>query len=50
MTNSKNASNEKTLGVGYGYGGFRSFVGMGILWEFPQVCCGYGMKKGTGSR
>ena len=26
--------------------GLRSFVGMGILWGFPQVCCGYGMKMG----
>ena len=28
---------EKTQGLGYGYGGFRGSVGMGILWGFPQV-------------
>ena len=41
------ASNKNTQGVGYGYGGFRDSVDMGILWEFPQFFFwGYGM--GTG--
>jgi len=31
------ASNKNTQGVGYGYGGFRDSVDMGILWGFPQV-------------
>ena len=30
------ASNKNTQ-VGYGYGGFRDSVDMGILWVFPQV-------------
>jgi len=30
-------SNEKTQCVGYGYGWFRSSVGMGFLGKFPQV-------------
>ena len=33
----KNASNDYAQGGGYKYGGFRGSVGMGILWEFPQV-------------
>ena len=32
-----NAPNDKTQYVGYGYGGFRGSVGMGILWRFPRV-------------
>ena len=28
------ASNKNTQGVGYGYGGFRDSVDMGILWGF----------------
>ena len=31
----KYASNKKTQGVGYNYGGFRGSVGMGIPWGFP---------------
>jgi len=31
------ASNKNTQGVGYGYGGFRDSVDMGILWGFTQV-------------
>ena len=31
------ASNKSTQGVGYGYGGFRDSVDMGILWGFSQV-------------
>jgi len=31
------ASNKNTQGVGYGYGGFRDSVDMGILWGFPPV-------------
>ena len=31
------ASDKNTQGVGYGYGGFRDSVDMGILWGFPQV-------------
>jgi len=32
----KYASNKKTQGVGYNYGGFRGSVGMGIPWRFPR--------------
>jgi len=31
------ASDKNTQGVGYGYGGFRDSVDMGILCGFPQV-------------
>jgi len=40
------ASNKNTQGVGYGYGGFRDSVDMGILWDSHRFFCGYGMGMG----
>jgi len=40
------SSNKNTQGVGYGYGGFRDSVDMGILWDSHRFFCGYGMGMG----
>ena len=41
---------KQTQCLGYGYGGFRGSVAMGILWGFPQVFCGYGLWDGMGMK
>ena len=40
------AFTQNRRGVGYKYGAFRSFVGMGILWDSHRFSYGYQMGMG----